>query len=84
MRIPGFDPIDQLAFFRMSGNNRVRVSRALPQRPFRKVKAETRLSHFRIWTMTTETATRQDWLHVLIKIQMTRGSATTGEAGAQN
>lgn len=34
--------------------------------------------------MTTETPTRQDWLHVLIKIQMAGGSATTGEAGAQN
>ena len=34
--------------------------------------------------MTTETAARQDWLHVLIKIQSADGSATTAEAGAQN
>jgi hypothetical protein len=60
------------------------MMRALPQRPFRKVKAETRLSHLRIWTMTTEAATRQDWLYVLIKIQMARSRATTTDKSAQN
>ena len=84
MRILGFDPLDQFTLFGMPGNNRVGMMRALPQRPFRKVKSETRLSHFGVWAMTTETATRQDWLHVLIKIQMARSCATTTDKSAQN
>ena len=43
----------------------------LPQRPFREIEAETRLPHLRIWTMTTETPAGQDWLHVLIEVEMT-------------
>jgi len=34
--------------------------------------------------MTTETATRQDWLHVLIKIQTLRTSAMTTDKSAQS
>ena len=82
MRIIGLDPLDQFTFFRVGGNNRVRTMRALLQRPFRKVQAETRLSHFGIWTVTTETTTREDWLDVLIKIQ-TGLCATTTDKSAQ-
>jgi len=34
--------------------------------------------------MTTETATRQDWLHILIEVQTARSSAMTTDKGAQN
>jgi hypothetical protein len=34
--------------------------------------------------MTTKTVTRQDWLHVLIEIEMARSSATTTDNSAQN
>jgi 5-carboxymethyl-2-hydroxymuconate isomerase len=81
MRILGFDPLDQCTLFRMPWNNRVRAMRALLQCPFRLVEAEARLSHLRIWTMTTETATRQDWLHILIKIETARSSAATTRKG---
>jgi hypothetical protein len=57
---------------------------ALPQSPFRKVKAEIRLSHLRVWTMTTETADRQDGLHVLIKVQTARSRAMTARKSDQN
>ena len=84
MRILGLNPLDQLALFRVSRNNRIRTMRALPQRPFGKVEAKIRLSHFWIWTMTTETAAREDRLHVLIKVQTARSSATTTDQGAQH
>jgi hypothetical protein len=34
--------------------------------------------------MTTETATRQDWLHVLIKVQTARSSAMTSDKSAKD
>jgi hypothetical protein len=34
--------------------------------------------------MTTKTVTRQDWLHVLIEIEVTRSCATTTDNSAQN
>jgi hypothetical protein len=34
--------------------------------------------------MTTKTVTRQDWLHVLIEIEMARSSATATDNSAQN
>jgi hypothetical protein len=84
MLILGLDPLHQFTLFGMPGNNRVRMPGALPQSPFRKVKAEIRLSHLRVWTMTTETATRQDGLHVLIKIQAARSSAMAAHKSDQN
>jgi hypothetical protein len=33
--------------------------------------------------MTTKTVTRQDWLHVLVEIEMARSSATTTDNSAQ-
>ena len=84
MRVLGFDPLDQFALFGMSGNNRVGMSRALPQRRFRQVEAQTRLAHLRIWPVTTEAATGQDRLHVLIEIQMPGGGTAAGEARAQD
>jgi len=84
MRIFGLDPPDQFTLLGMPGNNRIRPMRALPQSPFRKVKAKIRLSHLWIRAMTTETATREDWLHVLIKVQTARYRATTTHKGAQD
>jgi len=34
--------------------------------------------------MTTETATREDGLHVLIKVQTTRGSEVTADKNPKN
>ncbi|GEM_PF-4762045 len=34
--------------------------------------------------MATKTVTRQDWLHILIEIEMARSSATTTDNSAQN
>ncbi len=70
MRVLRFDPLDQFTFFGMPGNDSVRMVRALPQRPFREIEAEARLPHLRVGTMTTETATGQDWLHVLIEVEL--------------
>jgi hypothetical protein len=53
------------------------MTRAFPHGPFRKVKAQTCLSHFGIWAVTAKTATREDWLHVLIEIETARRSAMT-------
>jgi hypothetical protein len=48
------------------------MMRAFPHRPFRKVKAQSCLPHFWVWAMTAKTATRQDWLDVLIEIETVR------------
>jgi hypothetical protein len=68
----------------MAGNDRVAMMPTFPERPFRNVKPEIRLSHLWIWAMTTETATRQDGLHVLIEVQPARSSAMTSDESAQN
>jgi hypothetical protein len=56
---------------------------ALPQCPFRKVKAEIRFSHLWVWAMATETAIRQNGLHILIKVQP-RSTAMTADKSAHN
>ena len=79
-----FDPLDQFAFFGMPGNNRVGTLRSLPHRPFGKVEAKTCLPHLWIRTVTTETAIRQDWLHILIKVQTARRGVAAPDESAQN
>ena len=71
-RIFGLYPLDQLALLGVTGHDRVSASIALLHRPLSKIKPQTRLAHFRIGTVTSETTTGQDRLHVLIKIEAPR------------
>ena len=82
MRIRGFDPFDQFTLLGMSGDDRIGTMLPLPQRRFRKIQAEIRLSHLWIGTMATETSARQDWLHVCVEVQTARSrlTATTKHA----
>jgi hypothetical protein len=68
----------------MPRNNRVGTLRSLPHRPFGKVEAKTCLPHLWIRTVTTETTTRQNWLHILIEIQTACRVAATPDESAQN
>jgi hypothetical protein len=68
----------------MPRNYRVRAMRAFLQGPFRLIEAQTCFPHLRIRTVTTETAAGEDWLDVLIKIQVGLRTTTTADKRAQS
>lgn len=70
MRVRGFDALDQLALIRVSGNNCIGVPRALPERGFFQVESQPCLAHLGVGAMASEAVAGQNWLHILIKINL--------------
>src|SRR5215467_13289948 len=56
-RVFGLDSLDQFALLRMTRNDCVAMALALLHCPFSKIEPQTRLTHFRIWPVTTEAST---------------------------
>ena len=70
VRILGFNPANQFAFFRMTGHNGIRLPWALLEGGLFQVEPQVGLPHLRIGTVATKTVAGQDWLNILVEVKM--------------
>jgi hypothetical protein len=69
MRVFGLDALDQLAFFRMTGNDGIGMARARFERRLFEIEAQAGFAHLRIRPVATEAVGGQDGLHILVEIE---------------
>lgn len=83
VRVLGLDPLNQFTFIGVVGNNRIGTIRAFFEGRVREVKAQTSLSHFGIRAVTTETATCENRLHILVEVHLPNRCTTTADKNAE-
>jgi hypothetical protein len=65
----------------MPGHDCIRFARTLPEGRFFQVKPQVSLAHLRIRTVATEAVAGQDWLYILVEVEVSPGLRPTRMPG---
>ena len=70
VRVLGFNPSDQFAFFGMTGHDGIRLPWALLKGGLFQVEPQVGFPHLRIGPVATKTVAGQDRLNILVEVKM--------------